>query len=705
MIKHETEFRGSFTLSLELGERERVKRALSYQIMTTFIQRHNFSVIDEYEDEISSLWIHSEIEKAEESLKRIHSSLAQQQEHHHQQQQQQQQEEEEEDSMGIRINDNTTSGSISSYRLEALVHDVTLKNLATWLDYIDVSNAYLSAMKKTNGSIDIQDLLALESELNTIIEDHGHTSLSKHLETKSSTFQELIGKIESVRNKIILHIRARSILFIRKLLSKHTFPCLSASEFLVEEMTTNSGLFIYTHALEQVGGKHYVARELLRPITHRTIHHFLQSRTIPQNKLDKLPHLLLEYIRKLLLITVPVFEKFQVTNDALVLIYGLVQHILFRRGYYERIGEFNPVELSRFIQDILRFSKDVQEMIADKMLDSSLFDLLVCQNPQLWHWWLDMEYNQANHIFMHMSQDDNLDSLQERFHSLLFSIEIKVSFLNKVAFRSEYSSKVLVPSCTTYIDILAKRAKRLKEDVDSLTSLDVFCYMSKWMKVIDVTDGSFKILNVSQCSDMKSFAPSFQKLCDGMVEECTHIFIDMLFDRTTFTSFLMNASHLLSNELDDVATIEDVLALLSVWSKLKGTKKDQIYHKVVQVVSTQILSVILDESLHLTQKGCDITSRIIMNFIQELDLGDMDGKEELRRLQDILIFMQEPSWSRVMISLYDALGIHRNESLYLRDLVHDPAMMNQIETMIRSHYKAMTIDDALSIMQRLRGDV
>lgn len=222
---------------------------------------------------------------------------------------------------------------------------------------------------------------------------------------------------------------------------------------------------------------------------------------------------------------------------------------------------------------------------------------------------------------------------------------------------------------------------------------------------MDVADGVHRNLNACRSSVLKSFSPSFQKMYDGMLEECTGVYIDILFERTTFSSFLMNARHLLSGDVDDLVSIEDVLALLSVWSKLEGNHKNEIHRKVAQVVSIQILSIILDKSQYLAQQGCDRFNRIVLDIIHELDVGGKDDQEDLRRLQDILSFMQESSWSQVKIMLHNAFGMHQHESFNIRDLDHDPAMLNEIEILIRSHYSTMTIDDALGIMQRLMGDV
>jgi hypothetical protein len=644
--------------------------------MTAFIQRHKISELNESKDIVLSSWIQEEIEKAEESLKRIHSSLEAQQ---HQE--------------AVRNNKNSLE---SRNKENSFVYRKTLHSLSERLDFIDVSHSYLCAMKKVNGSVDMQNLLTLESELKLILDDTDIMPSEQFIsERKSSTFHELKLQSEIVRIKVVQHIRARSILFLRKVLRKHAFPCPSASEFLVKEMIPNTELYIHTHALEQIDGKKHVARELLQPIKHRITHHFLQSRTIPQNKLDKLPHLLLEYIRKMLLYILPVFEACHVENDALGLVYGLIQHILFRRGYYERLATLNTVELYHYIQCIVQFSKDVQGMVL-VTLDSSLFEVLVCRNSQLWYWWIHMESNQANTILRQASQSDDMYSVQERLHSLIFSLEIKVSFVSQVGFRSEYTNNVLVPSCTTYIDILAKRAKFLKDHIDSFTSFNLHPYLSKWMELIDATDSIYSNLNASPCSDLKSFAPSFQKLCDGMIEECTQLYIDILFNGTSFSAFLMNARHLISGDVHDEVSIEDVLALLSVWSNLKGAKKQQISCKVGEIVSAQILSIILDESLSLTVRGCDVFGHVILDIIQELDSDKVEDRGDLRRLQDISLFLQEPSLRKAKMMLYDTLGkVDLNESLI------DPAIRGEVEKAIRPDYMSMKVDDALCIMHHV----
>jgi hypothetical protein len=57
-----------------------------------------------------------------------------------------------------------------------------------------------------------------------------------------------------------------------------------------------------------------------------------------------------------------------------------------------------------------------------------------------------------------------------------------------------------------------------------------------------------------------------------------------------------------------------------------------------------LLSIILDESLSLTVRGCDVFGLIVLDMIQELDSDTAENRRgDLRRLQDISLFLQEPS--------------------------------------------------------------
>jgi hypothetical protein len=63
-----------------------------------------------------------------------------------------------------------------------------------------------------------------------------------------------------------------------------------------------------------------------------------------------------------------------------------------------------------------------------------------------------------------------------------------------------------------------------------------------------------------------------------------------------------------------------------------------------EIISAQILSIILDESLSLTVRGCDVFGLIVLDMIQELDSDTAENRRgDLRRLQDISLFLQEPS--------------------------------------------------------------
>lgn len=668
------------------------------------ISRH---VLEEPEDEydISYSWIQTELERANVSLNQIHNLLSLRNQSYRP--------EDEEDGYSYRISTEEEEDRRPSN--QELNQMYSLANLSCRLDCLEISHRYLEAMKKANGSADIQDLVSLELQLQSILRDYSQYSQSNSSNdaTTSASLSalKLVQHIDIKARQILHHIHARCILFLRKMLSKHSFPNPNATEFLVEEIAvTTSGLYIHVHSLKQVDGNNTnIARELLRPIVSRIDHHFLKSLTVPQKKIDKLPHVLLEYMRTLLKHTIPVFRAFQVIDEALALLYSLIQHVLFCRGYYETFGsDLDVVKLCRWVEDILQFSQQIQNISHDdnSLLTCSLFQVLVGHNEQVWEWWLHYELEQAHDILSKASHKNEIVSCKESFESLVYSLDIKVGFIHDTVLKSDFINQVVIPSCMNYMDILAGKAKSLKRIMNnSMTSIDnIASVLHQWMNIIDTTESVIGLLDSSKCTTgIKSLVSSFQKLCDGMVDECARSYLDLLLERSTFSSFLMTASYLLENGVESCPS-ETFMGILSAWSNVQGIKKYLICHKIGQVVSEHLLTIVLDESLKLSPKGCHEFSRIALDISQELSYGELDAQEgDLKRLKDIATFLRdESSDSKMKYSVYNLLEKDLNEMLSIDDLESDGTIFEEVEMMIRSKFTAMTVHDALNLLNRIR---
>lgn len=696
---------------------------------------------------ISSDWLSRELSRAQSSLDGINKALAQRRDYHRSTP------EEDEDQI-VDSNDNASSHSRRHDTTSPQDKLLTLKSLSNQLDCLSIAARYLDALQLSllsssssdpNGSTDgrchgdsseqmlsMQQMVALESQLGFVLQSYSEDYTAASV---SSEFQEIYCEICNRHNKIQRHIRARAVLALRKVFHDLAYPSSDALEYLHSEIIkgkNNSEFYTSLRALEDMDVE-LLARELARPIVDRVQYHFLKSETIPRDKVLKVPHLLFAYLRQVMPHVAPIVTAVHCEVHFYGCIHDLIQHVMFQRGFFEKIGGANIMAVTNLIQDILKFDDyTLQNVRRECMVDMpTLVDKLVCANSKLLDGWIHVERTYAISALDRTCKEHGCDAIvstAEVFYSLLHSHRCKISFVRQLQMcRIQYFQQVILAFCMHYLNILHRRATVLRSAMEKSTIYDLSINSTQWIMLIQCTQQAAQTLkeqdgvdddNTCRNSNLQqqqhqqqqqqlcSLSESFEKFSVAMVEECAQRLVDLLMERSTFSSFLMTAGHLLSHGssggiLSD--GMEDVCMILSVWNdgvaddSEKTSIKDRILEKVCCFIQHQLLDIVFDESLYMMENGCKEFSEIVAGILKVLH----GRRQHCGRLGDVCAFMSQVEKFRD--PLYVLLGKESHEMLDYLELEGDGTLYSEVENMLQvKGFSYINVEDAISLVNRIR---
>jgi len=594
-------------------------------------------------------------------------------------------------------------------QLQSLSHEVYCVSLAK--DYLD---AVQNGSRVVEGSLSIQGLLQLESRLRIVLQSHNSAIV---MAAPSKEFMALYEEIDHRYVAILRHIQASAVLHVRKTLKKLTYPSPSASQFILSALGSSSDADFKTHvqAIQQIDDR-ILANEFIKPVVQRVKHHFLNSQTIPQDKILKMPHLIIAYLRQLIPCIAPIVCEIECEVYFYQQINSLIQHVLFQRGYFDKISTANPIALTNLVQDVMKYDAFIQDHIREECSQdmASLTEHLICKNAKLFRWWIKQTYTHATHVLDSRKGESNnaITSTTEIFQSLLHSQRAKISLLKQPAYESMFLQKIMIPTCMHYLNLQHERATALRDAMDASTIYNLSSNINQWMMLIEYTAQTAQKLSTLDLPDINSLSESFDKFSDAMVEECTLRYIDLLMERSTLSSFLMTAGHLLSHgsEYAHHNGMEDVYMILNVWNDDDSSTcctpgrriiKDKIVNKVCYFLEQQLLEVVLDDLLEMTTNGCRPFTKIVSGMMQAIcGKGAEDTNECFGRLKDICRFMLEANKTRAPV--YSLLELEDNDKVDYDELELDGTLYQEVESMIRSKgFAFMTVRDAISLINRV----
>ena len=601
-----------------------------------------------------------------------------------------------------------------------------LRSMAKEICCLSLSKSYVNAIKKvppSNGmdvkTTSMKHLVELESQLRLVLQSH-----HQDLDMSSKSFKVIYQEISERHEKIQRHIKANAILHIRETLKQVTYPSQKALQFILSELEssecTESDLKTHMQAIGQIDGR-LVSSELVKPIVQRVRHHFLTSGTIPQEKIMKMPHLIISYLKKVIPYSSPIVSTVQCEVYFYPQINSLIQHVLFQRGYFEKIGDASPVVLTNLIQDVLKYDEFIGDKIRAECSDGipSLTELLICKNTKLFDWWIKGQRNHAIYLLDRKASEvcvASITSTTESFLSLVRSQSIKVSLLRDIVNRSRYLQQIIVPTCMHYLDLQHKRATALRNKMNTSTVYNLSANINQWVVMIENTRRMARVLNndhspgsSSKSLDLQglhTLSESFEKFSDAMVQECTHKYIDLLMERSALSSFFMTAGHLLSHgSVYHQSGMEDVFMILNVWNGdfintlNRMNIRIEIVSKICTFLQEQLLEVVLDESLEMIEEGCREFWLVVEGIVRAVN--GSDEQDFFGRLNGICRFMLDED--KIHVPICNLLDRDDDGKIDILLLEADGTLYEEVESMIRGKgYMHLTVSEACSILNRVQ---
>mmetsp|Transcript_2514 Transcript_2514/g.3871 ORF Transcript_2514/g.3871 Transcript_2514/m.3871 type:complete len:679 (+) Transcript_2514:68-2104(+) len=623
------------------------------------------------------------------------------------------------------LNEIENQGSAADFTKTPKGEIMKLHSMSKEIGCLSLAKSYINAIKKvspSNGMVvkttSMKHLVELESQLRLVLQSH-----HQDLDMSSKSFKAIYQEISERHEKIQRHIKANAILHIRKTLKQVTYPSQRALQFILSELEssecTESDLKTHMQAIGQIDGR-LVSNELVKPIVQRVRHHFLTSGTIPQEKIMKIPHLIIAYLRQVIPYTAPVVSTVQCEVYFYPQINALIQHVLFQRGYFEKIGDASPVVLTNFIQDVLKYDEFIGDSIRAECSEglSSLTELLICKNTKLFDWWIKAQRNHAIYLLDRKASEvcvAAITSTTESCLSLVCSQRLKVSLLRGVN-RSRYLQQIIVPTCMHYLDLQHKRATGLRNGMNTSTMHNLSANINQWLVMIESTRQMARVLtndhspgSSSKSLDLQglhTLSESFEKFSDAMVQECTHRYIDLLMERSALSSFLMTAGHLLSHgSVYHQSGMEDVFMILNVWNgdfistPNRINIRIEIVSKICTFLQQQLLEVLLDESLEMIKEGCREFWLVVEGIVRAVN--GSDEQDFFGRLNGICRFMLDED--KIHGPICNLLDRDDDGKIDIFLLEADGTLYEEVESMIRGKgYVHLTVSEACSILNRVQ---
>ncbi len=585
--------------------------------------------------------------------------------------------------------------------------ELNIPSICKEVDVISLARAYYDVIQNSRTRNEQEFLVYIESRLKHILQSH-----YSFLFASSQEFKSIYGEISRRHTFIQLRIQSEAIISVRKTLRQNSYPSPQASKLILSEMEKQpscSDFRMHIESLREIDRK-ILTKEFVSPIFQRVKHHFLVSRTIPQEKLMKIPHLILAYLRNIISYTALVVSKIEIEVDFYHQINQLIQHVCFQRGYFEKFHTANVAILTVFVQDVLTFDSFVRDNVQGQSIVelSSLTEHIICRNMRLFQWWIKSQRDYALHILGNSKNDGAISgckSVAETFQALLYSLRAKISLLRQSPYRSMCFEQVVIPVCMEYLDLQHHRATAVRNSMDSSTIYNLPSIILTWLDLIEEIEQSGAKLDAFDSPELSSLGGSFEKFSDAMIDDCANSYVNLLETRSTLSSFIMTTGHLLShgetsvhnNDMDCVYMILKVWKSETILSRRDRKARDTIVKKVSHYLERQFLEVVMDESLEMQTAGCRSFSNIVLEMIRALNIQEEESL--CGRLRDIALFMTKAHQIHAVI--HKLMDKAQSEQLDYFELEQDSILFNEVGSMVRSKgFTSMTIEDAISLLNR-----
>jgi hypothetical protein len=288
-----------------------------------------------------------------------------------------------------------------------------------------------------------------------------------------------------------------------------------------------------------------VVLELCRPFVERVRYHFLDNARLASGRIDRLPDLLLGYLREHIFAPDGVWDfvvdgisRIREKNDQLVAasdgiidekleggssrrfgspsvdltglpvcflneLIRIIQWVLGERNFFRHQHvagpESNPLVICNAVQHLFQFDDFLLGLV--RVIDPSsthrrrllrLTDIFLAGDDDLMQWWLNQERELAyNRLFENMPDDEPVNNVAPRaelFCALMVSIQAKASVFS---FSGPYLSHVAAPLCVQFLDAVHESATELKEAIQRrrmLSDSELSLACEKWIELINGTD-------------------------------------------------------------------------------------------------------------------------------------------------------------------------------------------------------------------------
>jgi len=267
-----------------------------------------------------------------------------------------------------------------------------------------------------------------------------------------------------------------------------------------------------------------------------------------------------------------------------------------------------------------------------------------------------------------------------------------------------------------YLNSQHKRATGLRNEMDASTMYNLSFNIDQWIMLIDNTSRMARVLTSDESAgsgsrtldlqELHTLSESFGKMSDAMVQECTHRYIDLLMERSAFSSFLMTAGHLLSHgSAYHQSGMEDVFMILNVWrgdfinapNKIKI--RDDILSKICSFLQQQLLEVVLDESLEMIGAGCEAFRLVVEDIVRAVN--GSDEQDFFGHLNDVCRFILNKA--SIHQAIYNLSSRDEYGRIDVSKVEMDGTLYEEVESMIRENgYAHLTVSEACSILNRVQ---
>lgn len=593
-------------------------------------------------------------------------------------------------------------------KLNSMDHDMDCIALGkSYLDAIQQANLVLVPSSSGSSSPPLDDI----AYLNTLQQNLDEVLQAHPIEASSSPqYQFIHEEIQARHGQIRNRIYAQATLYIRSFLKKIAYPSPKALDIMTSQLQNETTApFQNIQALLQLDPT-LLEKELCIPIVLRIHHHFLQSPTIPQEKIVKLPHVLLAYIQNLLPNVAPIIVTLNISQGFSKELNRVFQHVLFQRGYYEL--HMDSMQLSNVLSEIMKYDSFMKDMLGDDI--TSLMESWM-YNAKIRRWWFQLQLDHGKSCLNKGNQSQDMEGMvqsMEIFLGLIHSYKMKLMLFHKESpYRGMYLKNVLVPVTMCFLDVQHQRATKLRNDLDNATFSNLSTNIQQWIAIMEYVELMAKYLNKvsieADAMELQSLSDSLQNFASAMMEDCTRRYIDLLMERTTLSSFLMTAGHLLAHgSIYSENSMEDVKQILGVWKDddfIQSTKqrlkiRKSIVEKICSFLQQQFLEVLLEESLELTSNGCRAFRTIVAGMVESF--CEEDEKEHFGRLTDMCNFMLDKE--KMHDPIRSILENEPGEKINIHDMQLDATVYEQIESMICGKgYQYISVEEAVGVMNKL----